>query len=518
VIAPSLARNRTLAFIASILSGVAISMAWWIPGTIASALLGWAAACLLVLAVRTQRAYLPSYCTGLFCCTLGFYWVFPTVSVYADLGTLLAALLFALFVVGSAVQFLIFAFFHHNLGPLFDALALRSPTALVLSELVSVRIFQWHYGHTQVALVPLVQIADIAGAMSVSFLMFWLAEVLIRLTVFRERRLAFLLPPIALGVALGYGVVMIGTYSSPPGESQEVVLVQGNFGIGEKVEPDSVRRNSAKLLDLSRKAADASPGALVVWPESSILVLLPAEVQSVKSEPLLPSIGFGAVCLLGSYAEDTSGRRYNAAFATAPDGRVAAPYYKQILIPFGEYVPGSSLIPWLETLNANSGGFTAGTEPKVFEYVLRAKTRSPCTLKLSPLICYEDTIPALSRAATLRGAELLVNITNDAWFGRSVAAAEHHLIASFRAIENRRFLLRATNTGRTAVVDPLGRTIASLPPFTEGTLRAEVTLIDRKSAYTRFLGDWPWWGLFALCLGVVVVERWRMHKNPYQSV
>jgi apolipoprotein N-acyltransferase len=135
--------------------------------------------------------------------------------------------------------------------------------------------------------------------------------------------------------------------------------------------------------------------------------------------------------------------------------------------------------------------------------------RGAYTLKVSPLICYEDTVPAPARDAALAGAELLVNLTYDTWFGRSAAPHEHHLIAAFRAIENRRFLVRATNTGLSAVVDPLGRTIARLPPFTEGTVATRVVLLDYRSIYARFVRERPWWALLAVSLAVVIAGRRR---------
>src|SRR5262249_24073159 len=156
--------RRHFAAIAAVLSGLAVSLAWWYPDTLPSAVLGWIAACLLVFTARSRTDYLPSYLCGLVCCALGFYWVYQTVSAFGGLGPIPSALLFALFVMGSATQFLIFAFFHHNLGSRFDRFALRAPVALVLSELISIRIFYWNYGHTQLALTPLVQISDIAGA------------------------------------------------------------------------------------------------------------------------------------------------------------------------------------------------------------------------------------------------------------------------------------------------------------------------------------------------------------------
>src|SRR5262249_41460354 len=121
---------------------------------------------------------------------------------------------------------------------------------------------------------------------------------------------------------------------------------------------------------------------------------------------------------------------------------------------------------------------------------------------------YEDTVPGLARAATRMGAELLVNLTSDSWFGRTLAPHQHHRIAAFRAIENRRFLVRATNTGLSAVVDPLGRTIARIPPFPEGTATARVSPLSDRSAYTDWVGDRPWWTLLAVSLVGAIRRGW----------
>jgi apolipoprotein N-acyltransferase len=501
-------RSETIrVFLASLLSGAAIAVAWWYPETFLSAVLGWVSAVLLVYAVRARRAYLPSYVSGLVCCALGFYWIFPTVSVFGGLGVTGAALVFALFVTLSAVQFLLFAFIHHNLGPVFDAWALRSPCALVLSELVSVRLFHWHFGHTQIALGPFVQIAGIGGAMLVSFVMFWVAEVGVRTFVFRERRRTFLVPLLVFALCFGYGDAMIRSFSTSGGQTQQVVLVQGNARLGSNSDPETAGRNVLRLYDLSR--ATRHENALIVWSEGAIPAFLPAEIRSVWNEPSLPWFRDGSAFLVGSYAMDRDGQRYNAAFAVDPGGKVPQPYFKQILIPFGEYMPLASVFPWLKSMNAKAGVFTAGTELKVFAYPMHRKDAAAYTLKVTPLICYEDTVPALARQATRSGAELLVNLTYDTWFGRSVAPLEHHLIAAFRAIENRRYLVRVTNNGLSAVVDPLGRTIARIPPFTEGIATARVRLLNEQSPYTRMVGEKPWWGLLAICLPVAVVRQGR---------
>jgi apolipoprotein N-acyltransferase len=334
--------------------------------------------------------------------------------------------------------------------------------------------------------------------------MFWIAEACVRAVVFRERRRVFLLPLIACGLTLAYGYSRIHAFASPSGVQQDVVLVQGNVGVEQLSGPEAPRRGLATYRALSRRAMH--PGALVVWPEGSIPLFLPADGDSARRIRALPWAGDGVAFLVGSYAEDRAEKRYNAAFAVHPDGYVPAPYFKRVLIPFGESMPFASVFPWLKELNANAGVLTAGTKVKVLEFPPYRRDGSAATWKVAPLICYEDTVPSLARDATQAGAELLVNLTFDTWFGRTVAPQEHHLIAAFRAIENRRFFVRAANTGLSAVVDPLGRTIARLPTFTPATLSATVVLMKNASLYTRYVGDKPWWALAVLC-GAVILRR-----------
>jgi apolipoprotein N-acyltransferase len=177
-----------------------------------------------------------------------------------------------------------------------------------------------------------------------------------------------------------------------------------------------------------------------------------------------------------------------------------------ILMPFGEYTPLSSILPFLKDINSTAGQFAAGTSPSVLSFPLTNGTE----VKLSPLICYEDIVPSIARDAVNMGAELLINQTNDAWFGDTVAPYQHHMIAAFRAIENDRYLLRSTNTGLTAVVDPLGRTLASLLPYTEGILPMEVSLRSTRTVFTR-LPIYILW-LMAAALGVAIVIRRTLHR------
>ncbi len=488
-----------------IASGLALSAAWLLTETIASAVLGWVAAALLIYCVRARRDYWPAYVCGLVVYAVAFYWVYGTIARFGGYGFFVSGLIFALYVASGALFFLVFAWTHHNLGPTFDALALRSPTAIVVTELVTVRLFYWHFGHTQVAFTPFVQIAGIAGVMLVSFVMFWLAEVCVRMVIFRERRWTFLLPWAAFAAALAYGAVMMKMLESPPGEKQEVVLVQGPPSLAEKRDLDSLWLNLARIVELSKQSTQKA--ALIVWPEGAIPAYVPADLGSVRKEPALPWLGDGSAFLVGAFAIDGEKKRYNAAFAVYPDGSVPAPYFKQILIPFGEYMPFASIFPWLNRLNEHAGLFSWGKEIRVFAYPIERLDGSNYTARISPLICYEDTVTGPARDATRQGAELLVNLTYDTWFGRSAAPYQHHLIAISRAIENRRYLVRSTYTGYTAVVSPLGKTIAEIPAFEEGKRTVDVTLMNYRSSYTNYVGEMPWWGLFALSVGSIIAGR-----------
>jgi len=501
-------RRRVPAELCAVLGGGAIAAAWLVPGTAACAGLGWLAAGLLVLGVRSGRVYGSAFAAGVVGHALGFYWVYGTVAAFGGFGPVASALAFALFVGVGATQFVLFAAVDRRLGPAADALALRGPTAWVISELVAVRVFRWHFGHTQLAFRPMAQAADLGGAMLVSFLMFWLAEAAVRRFVLGETRRAFLLPLAAVGLAVGYGAVKIRAFDRAGGPTQEVVVVQGGAPRAPRGDLAAARRNLAVLNRLSRSASRS--GALVVWPEGSVPQYLPKSLGSVRENGALPWRGDGSASLVGGYAYDARGRRYNAAFAVRPNGGVPVPYFKRVLIPFGEYMPFASVVPGLNRLGGRAKVFTAGEECRVFRLPMVDHDGGRTTpLEVAPLVCFEDTIPALAREATLGGATLLVNLTSDAWFGRSVAPAQHHLIASFRAIECRRPLVRATTTGLSAVVDPVGRTVAQVPPFAAGTATARVPLRSDRSLYVAYAGDTPWWTLSAVVIVGLVARRLR---------
>ena len=337
------ATETLVAYLTAAASGIATACAWLVPETVASAALGWLGAALLVYSMRTRPAYLPAYCGGALGLAIAFYWVFPTVSTFGGFGVAVSGLIFAVYVALAALIFTVFSFFYRNLSATLDRFALRTAVAIALAELVTVRLFPWHYGHTQIAFRPFVQLAALGGAILVSFMLFWVAEAVVRVVVFRERRRELLLPLFVFGLSLGYGAEVMDGLDHRRDTEQEVVVVQGNGSLAEMKELDSLEQVLKRTYELTVSAS--KPGVLIVWPEGSIPAYLPTDLGSARKDPSLPWLGDGSALLIGAYSFSDEQHRFNSAFAVYPDGTVPVPYFKQILIPFGEYIPGASDFP-----------------------------------------------------------------------------------------------------------------------------------------------------------------------------
>jgi len=255
----------------------------------------------------------------------------------------------------------------------------------------------------------------------------------------------------------------------------------------------------------------ATPGRLIVWPETAFNDFIPANIGSVRNDTRLPFWGNNVSLLFGALTFSSETAYHNSAVAILPDGTIPAPYHKRILMPFGEYTPLGDLFPFIKELNATAGDFTPGTSVSVFSF---PRADGSGNYGVAPLICYEDIVPQLARSAVRQGAQVLVNITNDAWFGDTPAPHQHHVIAAWRAIENRRYLLRSTNSGLTAIVDPLGRTVGQLPTFADGVLESNIVPLDIATPYSTLVGDDPWWLLTIIALIGVGVNLRRRTSGP----
>jgi apolipoprotein N-acyltransferase len=250
----------------------------------------------------------------------------------------------------------------------------------------------------------------------------------------------------------------------------------------------------AELERISIDAARREPG-LIVWPETPA----PFSMQDPKFQAIAQKIATASSedFLLGvvdvHFKQGAGWQYFNSAILLNPSGQRSYAYAKIHLVPFGEYVPLRRWIKFAGRLTADISDFTPGTEYRVGNLPGG---------KFGTFICYEAIFPGEVRHFEDNGADLLINISNDGWFGRSSAPAQHLIMAEVRAVENRRWLLRDTNNGFTVAVDPYGRVVARMATDIRGELDAPYDFRSDETLYARF-GDWFSWLCVIASAGIV---------------
>jgi apolipoprotein N-acyltransferase len=261
-----------------------------------------------------------------------------------------------------------------------------------------------------------------------------------------------------------------------------VGLVQGGIAQEDKWRPERAQENIDRHLVLTREARERG-ARLVVWPESAVPFYYdysPALAERLREEVRRDEV----YLFFGNDDRDLAPAGQERVFVGAkmlsPRGDLVMRYHKMHLVPFGEYVPLQPLITLGGRVAAKVieqvADFTPGDTPSVGEADGH---------RLGGFICYEAVFPHLVRRFSAGGAELLVNITNDAWYGRTSAPYQHLAMTAFRAVENGRYLVRAANTGFTAVVDPRGRVVERTRLFEPTVLVRDVPLLRGETFYVR---------------------------------
>ena len=287
-------------------------------------------------------------------------------------------------------------------------------------------------------------------------------------------------------------------------DTVRLAVVQGNIDQARKWDPAFQEATVEKYIRYSLTTRKMHPD-LVVWPETATPFYF-LDNHRLTAIVLRGIQAAGCAFLIGSPSFRLNHNRpeyYNSAYLISPSGQVEGRYDKVHLVPFGEYVPFKRWLPFLGKIVANVGDFKGGT---------RGNTLRWRHLKIGTLICFEIIFPRLSRAMANNQAAFLVNMTNDAWFGQSSGPFQHFSMAIFRAIENRRALIRAANTGISAFIDPVGRVIGRTPLDQEAVLSREVPVLKNKTWYTRH-GDV--FAIFCLLLALLAIggQRLKVLKN-----
>ncbi len=394
-----------------------------------------------------------------------------------------------------------------------------APCLWVTLELLRTYLFSglpWSLlGYSQYRQLDLIQIADHLGVYGVSFLIVLtnvaLAELYLWLMPlfrkFRPARLPWELvstSAILVGLSWAYSTSLIVHEGfAPPKTTLQIGVVQPNIDQSVKWDQgfrEETLRRYEQLTGTFGYGAD-----LVIWPEAATPFVYEREpvyqlqlvaLANRASAPLL----FGSPAV--RYHADRTPYLLNSAYLLSPDGHLLGRYDKQHLVPFGEYIPlKSSVLFFLEKLVEGIGDFQAGPGPTILSFQPKSSSTGSASrpVKFSVAICYEVIFPDLVRRMAANGAEFLVTITNDAWFGDSSAPSQHFSMVVFRSVENHLAFARAANTGVSGFIDPFGRIIEATPIFTQAALQATIPVRQPATFYTRY-GDVFAYGCMIICL------------------
>ena len=476
-----------------------------------------------------RESALVGYVTGVLWYGLNCYWIYATMHQYGGLPPWVSVGIVVLFSLILGLYFALFgllaALVRRATGRLLYA-ACAAPFLWVAVEYLAAHLtcVPWdQLGYAEVDNLLLTRLAPVTGVYGISWVLagvnaLWLGMFFARS---KRRQVRFAAGALVLTCVLQAGSV-VRRASEPAGE--KAVLLQPNLRVGAGLtdENDWVdtpqnpawTRHTREYLRLTRQSCtpyllgmpQPSPQrvqrvclgpeqrpAIVAWPESPS----PFRTWDLRFQLLLGQLAAatGATSVVGAPAVGVHGELYNAAVVTTPSGRHAGDYDKIHLVPWGEYVPFARFFAFAGTLTQNVGRFAHGTRRAVFTL--------PDGHRMSVFICYEAVFASEIRLFAKNGAQVFVNISDDGWYGDTSAPWQHLNMARMRAIENDRWIVRDTNSGVTAAIDPLGRVTESMARHTLGALTVDYGYRSYVTFYTRF-GDVFAWVCEILALAVVV--------------
>jgi apolipoprotein N-acyltransferase len=394
-------------------------------------------------------------------------------------------------------------------------------------------------GYSQYRQIEIIQIADHMGVYGVSFLIVmvnvalaeFLSWLMPLLRGFRPAKLPWeLVAMAALLVTLSweYGQATLSGASSSdiPRSSISVGVVQPN--VDQAVKWDTAYREEtlARFDRLTERLGRDTD--LVIWPEAATPFVFEREpvyqlqLIALANRAQAPIL-FGSPAL--RFYPDRRPYLLNSAYLLSPDGQLLGRYDKHHLVPFGEYIPfKSSLLFFLDKLVEGIGDFEAGAGPTVLTLTPKPRSAIPgmAGTPLRPVdfgvaICYEVIFPNLVRQFAANGAEFLVTVTNDAWFGSSSAASQHFSMVVFRSVENHLAFARSANTGISGFIDPFGRIVEATPIFTEQAVKATMQVWRPHTFYSRH-GDVFAYGCAIICALLFLFGLFRTKGSEPDAV
>jgi len=453
------------------------------------------------------------------------YWLVPVMRTYGYLPLFLSVIIIIFLAAFLAIFIALFAAGVTAVGPKPAGCLVLMPLIWVALEYIRSFIFSgfpWELlGYSQYNRLQLIQISDIFGVYGLSALIVFVngAVFMTLLYVVKRRWQHTDIPKkLAAGsiIAAVLGVALTGSYGHwrlkaidsliTAAPKTRISVIQGNIDQAVKWDPAFQIETIKKYNHLSASVSNQQPD-LIVWPESATPFYFLYDVA--PSEMVFEAISrSGTDYLIGSPSvlrTDGVVQYYNSAYLIIPEKKTLGKYDKTHLVPFGEYVPFKKWLPFLGKIVAQIGDFSAGKVGQTLPWRRE---------QLGVLICYEIIFPGLSRAMVKNGASILVNITNDAWFGKTSGPYQHFSMTVFRAVENRRSLARSANTGISGFIDPAGRVLASTDLLQDAVATRMVPILKEKSIYTQ-IGDLFAQACLAVVLLVTLIElfRWQINRK-----
>ena len=436
-----------------------------------------------------RQAILLGFITGVVSYTGIVYWIAYVAVNYGYLPIYLGIIIMLLLACYLSVYLAIFAagivYFRRKI-PLY----LIAPVLWICLEYCKSQFFTgfpWeNLGYSQYLNLYLIQFADILGVFGLSFLIILVNVSLFEIINKRSKREYIIAAAVVLTLSSVYiyGIFRVNNIDdllqNPSTPSIEVSLIQGNIDQSIKWNENFQKETLNIYEDISIKNIPAI-GGLIVWPETAVPFNfqdendLSRQIRNLsiktKSDLIFGSISYSP---RKNYVDF-----YNSAYLLSPEGEVKGKYDKVHLVPYGEYVPLRNIFPFIKGLTAGIGDFSTGDG----YFPLSAAGR-----KIGVLICYEGILPFAARIYKKESAEILVNITNDAWFGSTSAPYQHLSMTIFRAVETRLYLVRAANTGISAIVDPRGQIVSQTNIFQKDSLKGKIKFFKIPTFYAKY-GD-----------------------------
>lgn len=501
-------RHATIGMACSLVSGVLCAFAFPPP---ALNLIAWV--CLipflgaLLLSDSLNRAALFGFVFGVGFFGVDLRWVYSTVVTHGHFHPIAGAITFTALTLILSLYTSLYGYALRYLTRNNFPFWITAPAVWVCAELLKSVLFTgfpWDLlGYSQTGSLIVMQLADITGIFGISFIVVLVNAVILNVSYAYFSQKTFDYVPILVTVVMLLSVLVYGNNrlkaypaSADSQNGLPVGVLQGN--IPQKLKWDETHREATfqTYADLGERAVQKG-ARLLIWPETSAPVLFGVNDPDAQ-RPGVISQTLGVPMLVGApVGELINGQPsyFNSALLIEPE-RISQRYDKMRLVPFGEYMPLSWLLPVGPGIAARELDYTAGADMVVFQV--------DANPKFSVLICYEAIFPEISRSAVAKGADFLVNITNDGWFGDSGAPYQHLAMAGVRAIENRVTLMRAANTGISASFDPAGRMVDHVSLNKEGYFVAQAHYRrGPMSFYTRY-GDVFAQSMFGLVFAAIV--------------